>query len=139
MNKLAVLLLVIFTLPLSTSAVPSPGTGTIVNTAFTIGAGQFVAYPIAVHPRGGQVFGRFRAQGGGRNDIECFIVDEDGLENFSNGHSVPTFYRSGRTTVGRLNVVLRSGSYFLVFSNRFSLMTPKAVRAAIFIKLPSER
>ena len=126
--------LFVFATPTSTAV----GTGTIVNDAFTIAAGQFVAYPIEVHPRGGRVFGKFRAQGGGHSDIECFIVDEDGLENFGTGHSVPTYYNSGRVTVATINVVLREGRYFLVFNNKYSIITPKAVAASIYIKLPTD-
>lgn len=117
----------------------SIGTGTIIDSAFTVGAGKFVAYPFDVHPRGGRVFGKFKAEGGSGNDIECFIVDEDGLVNFSNRHDTPVFYTSGRVTVATVNVVLGEGRYYIVFNNRFSSFTPKAVEAHVYIKLPNEQ
>lgn len=128
----------LFIAALPTGAI-SPDAGTIVDSAFTVGANKFVSYPFDVHPRGGRVYGKFRAEGGSGNDIECFIVDEDGLINFGNGHSTPVFYTSGRVAVATINVVLGEGRYYMVFNNRFSALSPKAVEAHIFIKLPNQQ
>ncbi|HEU4593943.1 MAG TPA: hypothetical protein VFS10_02160 [Pyrinomonadaceae bacterium] len=74
-----------------------------------------------------RVAAKFRARGGSRNDIEVFILDEDGFENWRNGHRVGTYYNSGRITVGRFDVNLRPGKYFLVMNNKFSAVSNKVV------------
>jgi hypothetical protein len=74
---------------------------------------------------------RYEAQGGSGNDIEVFILDEDGMTNWKNGHSTPTFYNSGRKTVGNIDVTLGEGVYFLIFNNKFSTFTPKAITLTI--------
>ncbi|MET0753007.1 MAG: hypothetical protein ABWZ66_06525, partial [Pyrinomonadaceae bacterium] len=73
-----------------------------------------------------RLYGRFRALGG-KNDIECYILDDDGLENFKNGNQFRAYYASGRVTVATFDVTLAKGNYHLIFSNKWSVMTPKAV------------
>jgi hypothetical protein len=75
-----------------------------------------------------RVEGRFVATGGAGNDLEVYLLDEDGFSNWQNGHATRTFYNSGRATVGDLDAILPdgAGTYYLVLNNRFSLLTPKA-------------
>jgi len=77
-----------------------------------------------------KVEGRFVAAGGTGNDVEIYLLGEDEFTNWQNGHATPTYYNSGRVTVGDLNAILPgdTGAYYLVFNNRFSLLTPKAVQ-----------
>lgn len=75
---------------------------------------------------------RFRARGGGGNDIEVYVLDEDGFENWQNGHKTPTYYNSGRVTVGRLDINLKEGKYFLVMNNRFSVVSNKVVNFTFY-------
>ena len=106
----------------------------ITPSAFVVAPGQFNYFPVTlVNSTGsGILTGRFRAQGGSGNDIEVFVVDEDGLENYKNGHRVPTYYNSGRVTVGTINAVIVEGhTYYLVFNNRFSTFSNKAITADI--------
>jgi hypothetical protein len=79
-----------------------------------------------------RVTGLFEAQGG-RNDIECYIMDEAGFTNFKNGNSARTYYNSGRATVGNIHAVVspRGQNYYVVFNNTFSTFTPKAVKASV--------
>jgi hypothetical protein len=73
---------------------------------------------------GQRVFGRFQAEGGRGNDIKVYIFDEDRFLNWQNHHNANTYYDSGKVTVGRIDVALRSGIYYLVFDNMtFSLKT----------------
>jgi hypothetical protein len=126
-------LTVVLLLCLSTSALAQRGA--IVNESFTVDAGAFRYWSFTVSQRPGvRVFGRFRATGGSGRDIECYILDEDAFENYQTGHTVSSKYNSGRVTVGRMNVLLRPGNWFLVFSNRFSVLTPKAVSATVYIE-----
>ena len=63
------------------------------------------------------------------NDIEVFVMPEDDFVNWQNGHPAKTLYNSGRVTVGTLNVNLPAdaGTYYLVFSNKSSLLTQRNV------------
>ncbi len=99
-------------------------------SALTVGARQYRYYRFYV-PVTTRIGGRFRATGGSGNDINVMILDADGFENFQNGHSVGTYYNSGYVTVGNINVDLGRGVYFLIFANRASLVTSKAVETII--------
>jgi hypothetical protein len=103
----------------------------IVNTAFTVGAGGAKYWPFYVGSSGANVVGRFRAEGGSGNDIKCLILDSDSFENWHNGHTVRTYYSSGKLTVDNINIFLGQGNYILIFDNTFSPMTSKAVTATI--------
>jgi hypothetical protein len=74
-----------------------------------------------------RVAAKFRARGGSGNDIEVYIFDEEGFENWSNGHATKTYFNSGRVTVGHFDVRLATGKYFLVMSNKFSIVSNKVV------------
>lgn len=102
----------------------------IVTEPFTVEPGHFRYFLFTVGDRA-TVAGRFRAQGGSGNDVEVYILDEDGFENYRNGHRVQTYYNSGRVTVGTINVTLGAGSYYLVFNNSFSTVSNKAVSARV--------
>ena len=106
----------------------------IVTEAFTIGPGKYAWFRFGVPDNGGNVVGRFRASGGGGNDVEVYILDEDGFENFKNGHRVQTYYNSGRVTVANINVSLSSGTYYLIFSNTFSSVSNKAVNGNVALR-----
>lgn len=116
---------------------PSVGTGpvslSLVPNAFTIKASHYSWYEFNVSGqyRNAYVSGRFEVSGGQRNDVEVFILDPDAFTNWQNGHSVNTWYNSGRITVGNINVPLMPGKYFLVFNNNFSILSPKAISANI--------
>jgi hypothetical protein len=97
------------------------------SASFTIGAGSYLAAPINVNEGVFHYKCRFRAQGGSRNDIQVMIMDADNFENWKNGNSADTYYNSGRKTVGSFDVTLGKGTYFSVFNNNYSLITPKAV------------
>jgi hypothetical protein len=77
--------------------------------------------------------GHFAATGGSGNDVEVYMLPEDGFTNWENRHSATPLYSSGRVTQDTLNVALPpdAGTYYLVFSNKFSLVTPKAVQTNI--------
>lgn len=76
------------------------------------------------------VGGTFSATGG-NNDIEVFVMEENQFLNWQNGHKADLAYSSGRVTAGKLNIPLpqEPGAYYVVFSNRFSFITNKAVEA----------
>jgi hypothetical protein len=73
--------------------------------------------------------GNFTASGGLTNDVEVFVLSADDFVNWQNRHAAKTFYNSGKITIGTLNVNLPSdaGTYYLVFNNRFSILTQRSV------------
>ena len=117
---------------LNLSAIANPfGRVVIVNTAFTVKAGDAKYWTFGVGNDGANVIGRFRAEGGSGNDIKCLILDADSFENWRNGHRVRTYYNSEKITVANVNVNLPEGEYVLVFDNTFSGISNKAVTANV--------
>ena len=125
---LALTLIVLFSL--SVTAIPL-GRAVIVNTAFTVKAGDARYWNFKVGSAGASVVGRFRAEGGSGNDIKCLILDADSFENWRNGHGVKTYYNSEKITVANINVNLPPGEYVLVSDNTFSALSNKAVTANV--------
>lgn len=99
----------------------------IVNGAFVIKPGYVQRFGFHVGEDGGAIQGRFRSA----DNIEVYIMDNDSYENWINGAKVQTYYSSGRITVSNINVPLEEGDYQLVFSNRYSVISNKAVTASI--------
>ena len=116
----------------ATALAPQAHFVTIVNNAATVNASSFAWYTFVVPPNANTVAvnGHFTATGGSGNDIECYILDEDGLANLKNGHPSRTYFNSGQVTQAKIGAVLppRPGTYYIVLDNRFSLITPKAVQ-----------
>lgn len=109
-----------FLLAISTSAQK-----VVSEKAISVRAGGYESFRYEL-TQTARIWGRFRATGG-KNDIECYIVDEDGFENLKNGNQFRRFYESGRVTVATFDVTLNKGVYYLVFNNSWSAITPKAV------------
>lgn len=110
---------------------PQPHFVNLTDGAATVNASSFAWYTFVV-PEGANtvaVNGHFSATGGSGNDLECYIIDEDGFVNFKNGHETRTYYNSGKVTQAKIGTAnLPPGTYYLVFDNRFSVLTPKAVQ-----------
>jgi len=114
-----------------TAYVRQPHRITIGNGAITVNAANVVYFPITV-PVGATnvtLTGHFTASGGSGNDIEVFLLNQDAYTNWQNGHPSSAYYNSGKVTVADANTTLPNGAgtYYLVFNNKFSLFSPKAV------------
>jgi hypothetical protein len=99
---------------------------------FTVASRQMQTSTITVPPtwRNMRFQCHFEVQGGSGNDIEAFVTDADGLTNAQNGHSFGSYYNSGgKVTVGTIDIALNPGTYYLLFSNRFSTFSNKVVHA----------
>jgi len=110
---------------------------TVGTGAITVRAASYAYYTLAV-PAGAKnvtLQGRFRAAGGIGNDIEVFLLSQDDYTNWQNGHAARALYNSGKVTVGEVGAVLPNvaGTYYLVFNNKFSLLTPKAVEESLIL------
>jgi len=123
------------TTPTTFSVTPQPRVMPLVDTAFTLNAAQGMHWNFTVPPNATdvRVEGTFTASGGTGNDVEVYLLNDDEFVNWQNRHAVNTLYNSGRMTQGTVNAVLPPGpgAYHLVFNNKFSLISPKAVRASI--------
>jgi hypothetical protein len=103
-----------------------------IDTAFTVPRLSDKAYRFAI-PAGAReatLQGHFTATGGSGNDIEVWVMNDDGFANWQNKHLVTPIYNSGKVTQGTVNVSLSddAGTYYLIFNNRYSLISPKAVQ-----------
>jgi hypothetical protein len=121
-------------------AVPirEPQVMSVVDTAFTLNAAQGMNWHFNVPANATDVRleGTFTASGGTGNDVEVYVLNDDEFVNWRSGNKVNALYNSGRMTRGTLNTVLPAGAgtYHLVFNNKFSLFTPKAVSASIRLR-----
>jgi hypothetical protein len=106
----------------------------IVASSFVVPASSMRWFPFLIPPGNPIIVGHFEATGGSGNDIICLITDQDGLTNLRNNHTIYPFFNSGKVTTQSVNVKLSLGSYFLVFNNRFSPFSSKAVNATIRFK-----
>ena len=108
------------------------GSGPLVQELFAVPAGAAKWWKFTV-PAGasGHVTGEFHARGGSGNDIEAGVTDENG----TNGHAGRFWYHSEKVTTDQLDVHLGPGTYYLVFSNRFSVFSSKSVSANIYLQL----
>jgi hypothetical protein len=99
------------------------GTLAASNYSFTVPAGAFDV----------SMKGHFAATGGMGNDIEVVVVSEDEFVNWQNGHPSKAFYNSGRVTQDSINLNLPAdaATYHVVFNNKFSLFSPKAIQANV--------
>lgn len=114
----------------------SAGNKRLLPQAFSVGAGQYYYSKFTIPKKWttADVVGNFSASGGDGNDVQVFITDESGLTNIKNGHSGMVWYDSGKVTVGEINVNLGPGTYYIVFSNAFSIFTNKAITADINVE-----
>jgi hypothetical protein len=110
------------------------GLQNLLGGSFIVEPGKWKNFPVAVtdamqHP---SVEGSFTASGG-NNDVEVFLFEESQFRNWETGHKFEATYSSGRVTAGKLKIQLpeEPGNYFVVFSNRFSYITNKAVVADV--------
>jgi hypothetical protein len=109
-------------------------TEAIINGAFIVEPRTFKPFKIIVtedmdSPR---LEGTFSATGA-RNDIEVTLLTETQFANWQNRRTFEAAYASGRVTSGNIEISLPTtpGTYFVVFSNRFSIFSNKAVTADV--------
>ena len=107
----------------------------LVTGGFAVGPRTFKEYKFVVtsamsKPR---LEGTFSASGGSGNDIEVSVLDESQFANWQKRRAFDATFESGRVTDATLNVTVPESpaTYYLVFSNRFSLFSNKAVTASV--------
>jgi hypothetical protein len=111
---------------------------------YTIASGSFVVQPRTYTsfkvnvPEGttrARVDGRFSASGA-NNDIEVLLLEEHQYLNWQNAHRFRAAYESGRVTADKLAVDLPAepATYYMVFDNRFSMLSNKGVAADVNLR-----
>jgi hypothetical protein len=122
--------------PVTTYAT-APVTETVINDQFVVPPRDFRVFEIVVRSGMGApcIEGTFAASGA-NNDIEVFLLEESQFLNWQNRHQFRSAYTSGRVTADKLRVELDAdpGKYFIVFSNRFSIISNKSVTADLRLR-----
>jgi hypothetical protein len=107
------------------------------NSAFIVEPGKYKSFKVEVTNAMTKpvVQGTFTAEGG-NNDVEVYVLEENQLLNWQNNHKSDTTYSSGRVTAGKLKIPLpqEPGTYYVIFSNRFSYITNKAITADVWLE-----
>jgi hypothetical protein len=80
--------------------------------------------------------GHFSASGGLGNDLEVAVMDADAYANWENRHQAGVYYSSGKVTQSSVHAILPNGggTYYVVFSNRFSVFSGKQVEAQVAVR-----
>jgi len=119
------------------TAAKGPHFYTIVNESFVVAPRNYKPFKIEV-PEGttrARVEGTFSASGA-NNDIEVLLLDEHQYLNWQNSHHFKAVYESGRVTADKIAADLSAepATYYMVFDNRFSMMSNKGVVADIKLR-----
>jgi hypothetical protein len=103
----------------------------VANEGITINQLGYSYFKLQVPAQASSVefHGNFTASGGAGNMIEAFVFSEDGYESWQKQRYSDPFYSSGRVSMDRIDANLPSGpgTYYLVFNNKFSLLSPKTI------------
>jgi len=111
-------------------APPPPLTVTITDEPYQrLGARSYAAYQFELRDRRAcRLRGHIQVTDGGSHDIDVFVTNQDGFQNFQNGNNLSTYMHERRTSAVTLDLPVRGfETYYLIVSNRFSLFTGKAV------------
>ncbi len=82
-----------------------------------------------------RVDGHFGGSGGSGNDIEAYVFDDSSFTAWQDRHAAVPIYSSGRVTEGNIRTPLPAGpgTYWVVFNNKFSLVSAKTVEANVTV------
>lgn len=105
----------------------------LVPSTFSVAARNAYSTQFNV-PSSERVSGTFRASGGSGNDIQVFIVDAENYRLVESGEPFRSFYNSGKVSTGSIDIQLPQGTFYVVFNNKFSFLTNKAISAEISLE-----
>jgi len=119
----------------------------IVDSTFSVGAHTFRYYKFSL-PEGtanSAVVGQFKStaenQAGTSDDnrIEAYVLTESAFAAWRTGQATSSLYDSGIVAESAFHAGIPPGAgiYYLVFSNKSSPTTPKAVHAAVMVRYKS--
>jgi hypothetical protein len=117
---------------------PPPSSQKIVANSLRLGRRQFRPYRFVIddnlqNPR---ITGRVSVEGGGENDIEIIIADDQGLQEFSSRKTrFSNQYRGIVINTSNVFIPLsRPGTYYLILSNRHAYFYAKRVKADLSLE-----
>jgi hypothetical protein len=113
-------------------------TEAIIPANLSVSSHSFSAYKFTVPASASNVVvsGQFKATGGSTNDVEVVVLADAAFATWQSGYSTNTYYSSGRVSQGDINAALPqgAGTYYVVFSNKFSPRTAKVVQADVNLR-----
>ena len=110
---------------------PEPPKRLIVNSAFSVDAGDVRNFEFSVDSAA-KVTGGFRTTDGGSKDIDVYIVDDKNIDAAMEKGPFQAIYTRLKAERGKIDVTVAPGRYFIIFSNRHALMTDKEVAAEVY-------
>jgi LEA14-like dessication related protein len=98
----------------------------VANSVYQVPPGTYTSIPFNMQCSG-TLIGQFSAQASLGNNIIVYVLDPTSFRQFQSGISTQTYYNSGKTSSGTINIGLPPGQYYLVLSNTYSLVSTKNV------------
>jgi len=138
--------LIIVETPQTNNPSPTPSTSTsatgairqtIVNDALFLLPGRYRSYRFVIDGsyRNPRVTGYLAVQSGGNRDVYLTIVDEQGLQNYSNGLDFNFAYRIKVFDYKKINVGnLQPGIYYVILGNTHARLTGKQLEARLTLE-----
>ncbi|MBO0723657.1 MAG: hypothetical protein J2P41_22725 [Blastocatellia bacterium] len=119
-------------------ASPTSRTTIVSTTDLELPRRQLRSYPFVVEDnmQNPRISGKVTVEGG--RDIEILVVDDEGLQEFSDsglGRRIPNQYRARLS--GTMNVLIpikQPGTYYLILSNHHAILFTKTVKADLALE-----
>ncbi|MDE1726272.1 MAG: hypothetical protein KGH89_03295 [Thaumarchaeota archaeon] len=106
---------------------PVQSSGTqIVNGVYNVPPGRYQYFTFTSSCTG-TLSGSFAAQATLGNNIVTYVLDQAGFNQFQAGNSASTYYNSGKISSGSFHVSLGTGTYYIILSNTYSIISTKTV------------
>ncbi|MGI0047135.1 MAG: hypothetical protein ACREBB_08115 [Nitrosotalea sp.] len=106
---------------------PIQNSGTqIANGLYKIPPGKYQYFTFTSSCTG-TLSGSFVAQASLGNNIMVYVMDQSGFNQYQAGHSASTHYNSGKVPSGIFRISLGPGTYYVILSNTYSLLSTKTV------------
>ncbi|HST50659.1 MAG TPA: hypothetical protein VLJ61_01510 [Pyrinomonadaceae bacterium] len=106
-----------------------PNSLVLLSQVFEVSPQQYFTTTFTVPNSGARIVGRFQAVSG--DNIQVHILGPDDYSNFEHRNPFRTYYDSGKTVTGSIDLRLGGGTYYLVFENRYSIFSKKVVQANV--------
>lgn len=108
-------------------------TPNVISTSVKISPGKYKKIPIPINIEGktnAKFRGNFSAQGGFGDDVKFYVFDKQNFIKWQRGHKNTPLDKSGKIHTYDFEFPINaSGTYYLVFDNKFSIVSDKIVDA----------
>jgi len=103
-----------------------PSSITIVNTTYKVSPSTYQYIPFSIGCSA-TVNGAFSAYAALGDNIMVFVFDQSNFQKYQNGNAFTAYYESGKIASGSFVLNLNSGTYYIVLSNTYSVISTKNV------------